>query len=86
MCAKTYPDKTTEQVFEYFDYLANLISNWACTGINNVTKPLTATPTQHVGIKDQLAVEDDINAKLTTFSNGGFWHLLRPPQVYQKRS
>ena len=69
MCAGTYPDKTTEQAFEYFDYLANLTSDWACTGTqNNMTKPFTFMPTQHVGTKYQLVAKDDINAKLTALT------------------
>ena len=39
MCAGSFPKKTTEQAFDYFDYLANLTSDWACTKPNNVTKP-----------------------------------------------
>ena len=69
MCVGTYPNKITEQVFEYFDYLANLTSDWACTGTqNNVTKPTISMPTQHVGTKYQVASEDDINAKLTSLT------------------
>ena len=41
ICAGTYPDNTTKQVYEYYDYLANLTSNWACTGTNNVSKSST---------------------------------------------
>ena len=33
-----------------------------------MTKPFTVTPTQHVGTKYLLAVEDDINVKLTSLS------------------
>ena len=43
ICAKNFPKKITEQVFEYFDYLANLTSDWACIGPNNVNRPLTST-------------------------------------------
>ena len=69
MCAKTYPNKTTEQAFEYFDYIANLTSDVACTrSQNNVTKPSTTLPTQHVGTKYLLTMEDDFNAKLTTLT------------------
>ena len=69
MCVETYLDKTIKQAYEYFDYLANLTSDWACTETqNNVTKPFTSMPTQHVGTKYQLAAEDDINAKLTTLT------------------
>ena len=46
MCAGTYPDETTEQAFEKFDYLANLTNDWVYTGSqNNVIKPSTAMPT-----------------------------------------
>ena len=31
MCAGSFPEKNTEQAFEYFDYLTNLTSDWACT-------------------------------------------------------
>ena len=65
---KIFQKKTTEQAFEYFDYLANLTSDWVCMGINNVTKPFTFTSTQHVGTKYQLTMEDDLNAKLTALS------------------
>ena len=65
ICARTCTDKTIEQAFEYFDYLANLTSDWACTGTNNMTKSFTVTPAQHVGTKYQLSMDDNINAKLT---------------------
>ena len=65
MCAGTYLDKTTEQAYEYFDYLANLTSDWACTGTHNLTKSSTVIPTQYVGTKYQLTAVDDLNAKLT---------------------
>ena len=68
MCAGTYPNKTTEQAYEYFDYLANLTSDWACTGTNNVSKSSIVIPTQHVGTKYQLTMEDDLNAKFTALS------------------
>ena len=53
-------------MFEYFNYLANLSSDWASTKPNNVNKSFTST--QHVGVKYQLGVEDNVNAKLTTIS------------------
>ena len=68
MCAESFPKKITEQAFEYFDYLANLTSDWECTGPNNVNRPFTSTSTQHLGNKYQFTVEDDLNAKLTTLS------------------
>ena len=67
MC-KTFPEKITKQTFEYFDYLANLTSDWACTGTHNVIKSSTVIPTQYVGTKYQLTAEDDLNAKLTALS------------------
>ena len=71
MCAGIYTNKTTEQAYEYFDYLANLNSDWACTGTHTVTKSSTAIPTQHVGTKYQLTAKNDLNAKLTTLSKQG---------------
>ena len=68
MCAGTFSDKTTEQAYEYFDYLANLIGDWTCTGTNNVIKSSNFIPTQIVSIKYELIAEDDLNAKLTTLS------------------
>ena len=66
MCAGSFLEKNLEQVFEYFDYLANLSSDWSCTKPNNVNKSFTFT--QHVGVKYQLGVEDNVNAKLTAIS------------------
>ena len=68
MYARTYPDKTTEQAYEYFDYLANLTSNWACTGTNNMIKTSTIIPTQHVDTKYQLTIKNNLNAKLIPLS------------------
>ena len=69
MYAGTFSEKTTEQAFQYFDYLANWTSDWVCTGNqNNVSKSFTIIPTQHVAIKYQLAMEDDLNAKFTILS------------------
>ena len=59
-------EKITEQAFQYFDYLANLTSDWACAGPNNLNRPFTSTST--VGNKYQLGVEDDVNVKLTALS------------------
>ena len=58
----------TKQAYEYFDYLANLTSDWSCIGTSNVIKFSTIIPTQHVGNKYQLTVEDDLNAKVTAVS------------------
>ena len=63
-----HPDKTTKQAYEYFDYLANLTSDQACTRTNNVIKSSTIISTQNVGNKYQLTAEDDLNAKLTALS------------------
>ena len=69
MCTGTYPDKTIEQTFEYFDYLANMTSDWTYTGNqNNVTKTFISMPTQHVGTTYQLVAGDDINVKLTALT------------------
>ena len=69
ICAGIYPDKTTEQVFEYFDYLTNLTSDWGYIGTqNNVTEPATSIPTKHAGTQYQLLAKYDINAKLTTLT------------------
>ena len=45
MCVESFLEKITEQVFEFFDYLANLTNDWACTGPNNVNRPVTSTST-----------------------------------------
>ena len=45
-----------------------MTSDWACTGTNNVIKSSTVIPTQLVGLKYQLTMEDDLNAKLTALS------------------
>ncbi|GFZ02203.1 hypothetical protein Acr_15g0008110 [Actinidia rufa] len=66
MCAGSFPDKNPEQAFEYFDYLANLSSDWACTEPVNVNK--SSLSTQHVGVKYKLGMEDEVNAKLTALS------------------
>ncbi|GFZ14711.1 hypothetical protein Acr_24g0009010 [Actinidia rufa] len=66
MCAGSFPDKNPEQAFEYFDYLANLSSDWACTEPVNVNK--SSLSTQHVGLKYKLGMEDKVNAKLTALS------------------
>ncbi|GFZ14646.1 hypothetical protein Acr_24g0008360 [Actinidia rufa] len=66
MCAGSFPEKIPEQAFEYFDYLVNLSSDWACTEPNNVNK--SSPSTQHVGVKYKLGMEDDVNAKLTALS------------------
>ncbi|GFZ02212.1 hypothetical protein Acr_15g0008200 [Actinidia rufa] len=66
MCAGSFPDKNPEQAFEYFDYLANLSSDWACTEPVNVNK--SSNSTQHVGVKYKLGIEDEVNAKLTALS------------------
>ncbi|GFS37337.1 hypothetical protein Acr_00g0051420 [Actinidia rufa] len=63
MCAGSFPKKNPEQAFEYFDYLANLSSDWACTEPNNVNK--SSPSTQHVVVKYKLGMEDEVNAKLT---------------------
>ncbi|GFZ19874.1 hypothetical protein Acr_28g0005790 [Actinidia rufa] len=65
MCGK-FSKKNPEQAFEYFDYLANLSSDWACTEPNNVNK--SSPSTRHVGVTYKLRVEDDVNAKLTALS------------------
>ena len=51
MRAGTCPDKTTEQAYEFFDYLANLTSDWAYTGTNTVIKSSTIIASQHIGTK-----------------------------------
>ncbi|GFS36290.1 hypothetical protein Acr_00g0045170 [Actinidia rufa] len=66
MCAGSFLDKNPEQAFEYFDYLANLSSDWACTEPVNVNK--SSFSTQHVGVKYKLGMEDEVNAKLTALS------------------
>ncbi|GFY88708.1 late embryogenesis abundant protein, group 2 [Actinidia rufa] len=66
MCAGSFPDKNPEQAFEYFDYLANLSSDWACIEPVNVNK--SSNSTQHVGVKYKLGMEDEVNAKLTALS------------------
>ncbi|GFZ14664.1 hypothetical protein Acr_24g0008540 [Actinidia rufa] len=66
MCAGSFPNKNPEQAFEYFDYLANLSSDWACTKPVNVNK--SSLSTQHVGVKYKLGMEDEVNAKLTALS------------------
>ena len=66
--AGIYLDETTEQAYEYFDYLANLTSDWAYTRTNNMIKSFAVIPTQNVGTKYQLTTEDNLNAKLTALS------------------
>ena len=69
MCVEMYPNKNTEQAFEYFDYLANLTSDWAYTGTqNNVTKLSTSIFTEHIDTKYQLVTEDNIDAKHTALT------------------
>ena len=68
ICAGSFQEKNPEQTFEYFDYLAKLSNDWACTGPSIVNKPSTSTSTHHVGVNYQLGIEDDVNAKLTALS------------------
>ena len=88
MCVETYPNKTTEHAYEYFDYLHNLTSDWACTRTqNNMTKSSTIIPTQHVGTKYKLAAEDGLNAKLIALTKQvEALAFAKAIKLYQKRA
>ena len=63
MCAESFMDKQPHEAYTYFDYLANLTSDWATTRIQN-----SEIRPNFRGVKYQLKDVDNISARLATMA------------------